>query len=100
MSEPAPDELAGGSARDPLRTPGWLRLVGLVVLVGVSGWLLVAQHPATHDAGAHARHGQVGPAPITLTPGPAQRAVVLGSQPGLLGVRAVCLRSGRDRSVS
>ena len=41
-----------------------------------------------------------GPAPIRLVPSPAPRAFVLGSQPGLLGVRTVCLRAGSDHALS
>jgi hypothetical protein len=101
MAGPAPDELAGGSARDPFRAPRWLRAAALVAVTCLAGWVLVAQHPSTHDSGSRRPPGGVArPAPITLTPSPAQRAVVLGSQPGLLGVRAVCLLAGRDHALS
>jgi hypothetical protein len=103
MSAPAPDELAGGSARDPLRTPGWLRLAGLVALVGVCGWLVVRDGPPTSGAGPPG--GRPTPVAEPGTPAalgllPAQRAVLLGSQPGLLGVRSTCIRPGRDHAVT
>ena len=101
MPEPAPDELAGGSARDPLRAPGWLRVAALVAVACLAGWVLVAQHLSADDPGSPEAGSPVaGPAPIRLVPSPAQRAVVLGSQPGLLGVRAVCLRAGPDHALS
>ena len=92
MSERATDELAGGSARDPLRAPGWLRVTALLAVACLAAWALLARHdPAPPGAtlGAPVRPGVV----------PAQRSVVLGSQPGLLGVHAMCVRTGRDHAV-
>jgi len=103
MSERVPDELAGGSARDPVRAPGWLRAAALVAFLCLAGWVVVVHDgPLTSGAG----HGDIS-APTAVPPAaallgllPAQRAVVLGSQPGLLGVRTMCVRGGRDHTVS
>lgn len=103
MSEPAPDELAGGSGRDPLGAPGWLRAAVLVAVAGLACWALVAgdglRTPGTGPG--RAPTAATGPRePATLGAVPTQRAVALGSQPGLLGVRAVCLRTGRENALS
>jgi hypothetical protein len=89
MSAPVPDDLAGGPSRDPIRLPGWVRAVALVVLAGLAGWILVARGDPPTPAAGH-------PAPSRADVLPTQRAVVLGSPPGLLGIRAVCVR--RDRN--
>lgn len=103
MAGPVPDELEGGSTRDPLRAPRWLRVATLLAVACVAGWVLVARDGPPVAVG----HPGGSPTPATsprdadrVAAVPAQRAVVLGSQPGLLGVRAVCLRAGRDHGMS
>jgi hypothetical protein len=90
MSSPAPDDLAGGPTREPVHPPRWLGAVALATLACVGCWVLL-----THDEPST----PAGPAPAPSSPSAvaAQPAFALGSDPGLLGVRAVCVRSDRHR---
>lgn len=93
MSTRASDEVAGGPARDPVRTPGWLRTAALVALACLTCWALV-----TRDDRSSPPAGAAEPTPLGhVAP---QRALVLGSQPGLLGVRATCILIGPDQAVA
>ena len=102
MSEPAADDLAGGPTHDPVRVPGWLSAAALVAVTCLTGWVLLAHDEPTTGTGATDRSPPAAAprAPAVLGMLPAQRAVVLGSQPGLLGVRTMCVRAGRDHAVS
>jgi hypothetical protein len=93
MSAPAPDDLAGGPSRDPVRVPGWLRGAALVLLAGLAGWSLLSQDGPSALPTASQRSDS---APAAVLP---PRPLVLGSQPGLLGVRAVCVRADHEHDL-
>jgi hypothetical protein len=61
-----PDELAGGTDRDPVRFPVWLRVVG-VVLVVLVGWFVLARTGDRDEAPPAARPGPTGATAVAPT---------------------------------
>ena len=89
---PTSDELAGGSPRDPVRLPRAVKAVGLCAAVVLAGWLAVrGERPAAEDTNGEAAPTVSAPAAATTPP------VSFPSQPGSLGIDAVCARLDQRR---